>query len=177
MSKHSRLLWAFGIFAVGIGFGTLLHQPESEKESNAPSVRREALTAGHIGLRDALAAAEAFLLAAGHIEGRSIGAMWRAHENERDWVYFDIWPPYQGEHPPAGNTLRLAIRVNDRGVADWTWVEGTVLVDRDPQLNRALVLPDVTSVGADGRRRVVLPPEDGSFSLRRVRSVAPAEQK
>ena len=158
MSASSRLLAGLGVFAVGVFVGTMLQQKGSEDSRKAKLPQNSLLPASQIDLHDALTGAEALLQTATHIEGRSIGALWRADENGQDYVYVDIWPPYEGEQPPAGNTRRLAIRVNHQGVADWTWVEGTVLVDREPQLERAMLVPDVHIVSPDGRRRVVLPP-------------------
>jgi hypothetical protein len=140
----------------------MLQREGSEDSKKAKLPQNSPLPAGGIELRDALTEAEALLQAAIHIEGRSIGALWKAHENGQDCVYVDIWPPYEGEQPPAGNTSRLAIRVNDQGAAEWSWVEGTVLVDRKPPLVRAMLVPDVHVVSPDGRRRVVLPPDAGS---------------
>lgn len=129
MSSHLRLLAAGAIFGLGVAVGLLMKS--QGRRTKVPEVTEWPVNATRvIDLKEALVMAEDLLSKAPQIKGRTIGALWRARENDRDFVYVDIWPPYTGQESAIGYTKRMAVRVNAEGVAQWTWVEGTVLVER-----------------------------------------------
>ena len=118
--------------------------------------------AGKIALWEALQIAEEKFATLDTLHDRTIGALWKANENGADYIYADIWPPYQGESPPPNNTFRLAIRVDHQGVAKWTWIQGTELVTHKMPDGGGVFIQGSDSIrtkyGAEGRRRIILPP-------------------
>lgn len=146
------------VFALGAWVGALfVQQPKIEETKKSMASPRVDATGG-IALRDALRIAEEKFATLDYLHDRRIDALWKANENGAESSYADIWPPYLSEGLPPNDNLRMAIRVDPHGKAQWAWIRGKHMGDAQlhPKSRRVSILyTEGGSVTIDQEGRVL----------------------
>jgi hypothetical protein len=126
------LLAGLAVFAFGAWVGATFFQQPKVVENKESLASPRVDTTGRITLQDALKIAEEKFATLDYLHDRKIDALWKANENGAEYLYADIWPPYLSEGIPPNDNLRMAIRVDRHGKAQWAWIRGKRRGDAQP---------------------------------------------